>query len=100
MMEGYEDIMLEWAAQNPSAADTSVNWPHSPDRLRDFLIHLNSNHQTVHFTIQVEREATFHSWTQMFTGNLLALWAITHTKILSITNPLQLYVLSPTTQQV
>jgi hypothetical protein len=36
--------------------DTFVIWPHGPDKLNDFLIHLNSIHQCIQFTMQIERK--------------------------------------------
>jgi hypothetical protein len=35
--------------------DTFV-WPHGPDKLNDFLNHLNSTHQCIQFTMQTGRE--------------------------------------------
>jgi hypothetical protein len=34
--------------------DTFVIWPHSPDRMKDFLNHLNSIHQCIQFTMEME----------------------------------------------
>jgi hypothetical protein len=36
--------------------DTFVNWPHSPNKLRDFLDHLNGTHQTIQFSTEMERD--------------------------------------------
>jgi hypothetical protein len=36
--------------------DTFVIYPHSPVKLRDFLDHLNSVHQNIHFTMQTEND--------------------------------------------
>jgi hypothetical protein len=36
--------------------DTFVIWPHDPGKLKDFLHRLNSIHQSIHFTMETERE--------------------------------------------
>jgi hypothetical protein len=38
-------------------ADTIIIWPHEPDRLRDFIDHLNSVHQNIQFTMETERDS-------------------------------------------
>jgi hypothetical protein len=35
----------------------------SPDRLRDFLDHLNIVHQNIQLTMEKKKRATFHSFT-------------------------------------
>jgi hypothetical protein len=36
--------------------DTFVIWPHGPDKLREFLNHLNNVHQRIQFTMETESE--------------------------------------------
>jgi hypothetical protein len=60
-LEDDEKVALESASQEPCRwfhyiDDTFVIWPHGPDKLRDFLHHLNSIHQSIHFTMETERE--------------------------------------------
>jgi hypothetical protein len=43
--------------------DTFVIWPHGPDKLKHFLHHLHSIHQSIQFTTETEVKATSHSWT-------------------------------------
>jgi hypothetical protein len=47
--------------------DTLIIWPQDPDNLRDFLEHLNSVLQNIQFTMKMV--------TQIFMGDLVALWA-------------------------
>jgi hypothetical protein len=35
--------------------DTFVIWPHRPDKLNDFLNHLNNIYQCIQFTMETER---------------------------------------------
>jgi retron-type reverse transcriptase len=37
--------------------DTVVNWPHGPEKLKEFLDHLNSIHTSIPFTMETESEA-------------------------------------------
>jgi hypothetical protein len=59
-MEDFEETGLDRAPHKPLCLlryvdDPFVIWPHGPDRLRDFLDHLNSVHQNIHFTMDTER---------------------------------------------
>ena len=36
--------------------DTSVVWPHGRDALKDFLQHLNEQHSSIKFTMEVEED--------------------------------------------
>jgi hypothetical protein len=61
-MEDFEEMALDRAPHKPLCwfcyvDDTFVIWPHSPDRLRDFLDHLNSVHQSIQFTMEMERDS-------------------------------------------
>jgi hypothetical protein len=55
--------------------ETLVNWPQSPERLRHFHDHLIIHHN-IQFTM---KKATFLSWTKIFAGETMALWAIRYT---------------------
>jgi hypothetical protein len=71
-MEYFEDLALKWATHKSLCwfhymDDTTVIWPHSPNRLRDYLNHLNSVH-----------------WNIQFTMEMVALWVIKCTINLSI----------------
>jgi hypothetical protein len=68
-MEVFEEMVLDRAPHMPLCwfhyvDDTFVIWPHGPDRLRDFLDHLNSVHQSIQFTMET---ATFPSWMSIST---------------------------------
>jgi hypothetical protein len=60
-MEDYEETALESAPLKPRCwfryvDDTSVIWQHGPDRLKDFLHHLNGIHQSIQYTMETESE--------------------------------------------
>jgi hypothetical protein len=60
-MEVFEEMALDRAPHKPLCwfryvDDTFVIWPHGPDRLRDFLDHLNTVHQSIQFTMETERD--------------------------------------------
>jgi hypothetical protein len=60
-MEDYEKAALESASLKLRCwfryvDDTSVIWQHGPDKLKDFLHHLNSIHQSIQFTMETESE--------------------------------------------
>jgi hypothetical protein len=60
-MENYEKTALESAPLKPHCwfryvDDTFVIWQHVPDKLKDFLHHLNSIHQSIQFTMETESE--------------------------------------------
>jgi hypothetical protein len=60
-MEDYKNVMLKSAPLKPRrwfryVDDTFVIWPHGPDKLKDFLHHLNSIHQSIHITMESESE--------------------------------------------
>jgi hypothetical protein len=60
-MEVFEEMALNQAPHKPLCwfryvDDTFVIWPHSPDRLKDFLDHLNGIHQNIQFTMEMERD--------------------------------------------
>jgi hypothetical protein len=60
-MEDFEWMALDRVPHKPLCwfryvDDTFVIWPHGPDRLRDFLDHLNSVHQNIQFTMETERD--------------------------------------------
>jgi hypothetical protein len=61
-MEDFEEMALDWAPHKPHCwfcymDNTFVIWPHGPNRLRDFLDHLNSIHQSIQFTMETERDS-------------------------------------------
>jgi hypothetical protein len=58
-MEDYEKVLLEWAPLKPSCCflyvdDIFVICLHDPDKLKDFLHHQNSIHQSIQFTMEIE----------------------------------------------
>jgi len=58
-MEHFERQALSSAAKKPTKQykyvdDTFVVWPHGEDELQRFLEHLNSIHQNIAFTMEVE----------------------------------------------
>jgi hypothetical protein len=60
-MEDYEKATLESAPLKPRCwfryvDDAFVIWQHGPDKLKDFLHHLNGIHQSIQFTIETESE--------------------------------------------
>jgi hypothetical protein len=60
-MEDYEKAALESAPLKPRCwfrylDDTFVIWQHGPDKLKEFLHHLNSIHQSIQFTMETESE--------------------------------------------
>jgi hypothetical protein len=60
-MEDYEKAALESAPLKPRCwfryvDDTFVILQHGPDKLKDFLHHLNSIHQSIQFTMETERK--------------------------------------------
>jgi hypothetical protein len=76
-MEDFEEMVLDRTPHKPLCwfryvDDTFVIWPHGPDRLKDFLDHLNGIHQNIQFTMETERAATFPSWISTSTGDLMA----------------------------
>jgi hypothetical protein len=60
-MEDFEEIALDWAAHRPLSwfhyVDTFIIWRYGPDRLRGFLDHLNSGHQNIQHTMEMERDS-------------------------------------------
>jgi hypothetical protein len=36
--------------------DTFVIWPHGQGKVADFLAHLNSVHENIHFTMETKRD--------------------------------------------
>jgi hypothetical protein len=86
-MGDYEKAALEWAPLKPRCwfrylDDTFVIWQHGPDKLKDFLHHINIIHQSIQFTMEIESEgylsflvkAISHSWTWIFTEDRMVLW--------------------------
>jgi hypothetical protein len=60
-MEDFEERALDLAPHKPLCwfrygDNTFVIWPHRPDKLKDFLNHLNSIHQCIQFTMETESE--------------------------------------------
>ncbi|PNF14479.1 hypothetical protein B7P43_G18379 [Cryptotermes secundus] len=60
-MEDFEERALDLAPHKPRCwfryvDDTFVIWPHGPDKLKDFLNHLNSIQQCIQFTMETETE--------------------------------------------
>jgi hypothetical protein len=63
-IEDYGKGALESAPIKPRCwfryvGDTFVIWPLGPDKLKDILFHLDSIHQSIHFTIEIESEGHF-----------------------------------------
>jgi hypothetical protein len=61
-MEHFEKLALDPAAHEPSLLlryldDTFVVWSHGPERLWDFLSHLNSLRPSIQFTMEVESDS-------------------------------------------
>jgi hypothetical protein len=83
-MEVFKEMVLDRAPHKPLCwfrymDDTFVIWPHGPDRLKDFLDHLNSFYQSIQFIMD-----TFPSWMSISTGDPMAPWAIECTANLPI----------------
>jgi hypothetical protein len=62
-MENFEKQAISSAAKKPTrwyryVDDTFVVWPHGRDELQRFLKHLNSIHQNIAFTMEVEQQGT------------------------------------------
>jgi hypothetical protein len=60
-MEEYEKAVLEMAPLKPRCwfcyvDDTFVILQHGPDKLKHFLHHLNSFHQSIQFTMKTESD--------------------------------------------
>lgn len=58
-LEDFETRALDSAADKPSCwlryvDDTFVVWPHGPDKLQNFLRHINSVHPNINFTMETE----------------------------------------------
>ena len=58
-MEDLEEKVLETSVYKPSCwfrylDDTFVIWPHGKDALDDFLVHLNTAHSSIKFTMEIE----------------------------------------------
>jgi hypothetical protein len=76
-MENVEEMALEMATHKPLCwfryvDDTFVIWPHGPSKLANVLDHLNGVHENIKFTMEM---ATYHSWTLIYTVNLMVHWA-------------------------
>jgi hypothetical protein len=61
VMKHFEEIGLEDVTHKPLCwfryvDDTFVIWPHGPGKLNDFLDHLNSVHDNIKFTMEMERD--------------------------------------------
>jgi hypothetical protein len=61
-MEHLERFALDSAQFKPSlwhryVDDTFVVWPHGPERLQDFLSHLNSLRPSIQFTMEIESDS-------------------------------------------
>jgi hypothetical protein len=59
--ENLKEMTLNQVAHMPLSwfcyvDNTFIIWPHRPDWLRDFLDHLNSVHQNIQFTMEMERD--------------------------------------------
>ena len=60
-MEEFETSSLRSADLQPNlwlryVDDTFVVWPHGRDTLQDFLKHLNEQHSSIKFTMEVEED--------------------------------------------
>jgi len=67
-MEHFEKQAISSAAKKPTrwyryVDDTFMVQPHGKDELQRFLKHLNSIHQNIAFTMEVEQQGTFRFWT-------------------------------------
>jgi hypothetical protein len=67
-MEDTEKAELESAPLKPRCwfryvDDTFVIWPHGPDKLKDFLHHLNSIDQSILFITETESKGHLPFWT-------------------------------------
>ena len=59
-MEDFERKAIEKATHKPACwyryvDDTFVIWPHGKEKLMEFLIHLNGIHNSIQFTMEIER---------------------------------------------
>jgi hypothetical protein len=57
-MEHFEKQAISSAVKKPARWYTFVVWPHGEDELQGFLEHLNSIHQNIAFTMEVEQQGT------------------------------------------
>jgi hypothetical protein len=59
-MGDYEKVALESAPLKLRCrflyVDDTIIWQHGPDKLKDFLHHLNSFHQSIQFTMETENQ--------------------------------------------
>jgi hypothetical protein len=60
-MEHSEKVALDSTQHKPSlwlryVEDTFVVWPHGPERLQNFLSHLNSLRPSIQFTMETESD--------------------------------------------
>jgi hypothetical protein len=60
-MEQFEEMTLEAATHKPLCwfhyvDDMFIIWPHCPGKRISFLVHLNSVHENIHFTMEMKRE--------------------------------------------
>jgi hypothetical protein len=58
-MEHFEKFAFDSAQHKPSLwlrhlEDILLFWPHGPERLHDFLNHLNSSRPSIQFTMETE----------------------------------------------
>jgi hypothetical protein len=70
-MEDYEKALLESA---PLKLRCWFHYLCYPDKLKDFLHHLNSIHQSIQFTTETEGEGHLPFLDLEFTEDLMALW--------------------------
>ncbi|XP_054715271.1 uncharacterized protein LOC129224748 [Uloborus diversus] len=60
-MEKFEEVALSTAEKQPTCwlryvDDTFVIWSHGKDELHRFLIHINSQHENIQFTMETEND--------------------------------------------
>jgi hypothetical protein len=65
----FEEVALDSAQHKPSlwlqhVYDTFVVWPHGPERLQNFLSHLNNLRPSIQFTLEIESNSVSRSEAQ------------------------------------
>jgi hypothetical protein len=102
-MEHFEETALEGETHRSFCwiryVDDTFIWPNGPGKLSEFLDHLKSIHESIQFTMGMERNGIIPSLMLTFTANLMAYWAIrfsanprtpTSTSIPTLTTTLQI----------
>jgi hypothetical protein len=83
-LEHFEEMALEGADHKTLCwfcymDDTFLFWPCGPDKLSEFLHHLNSIHENIQFNMVTKRDGHLPFFDTDITGNLMAHWVIMFT---------------------